>query len=398
MCIKKNVILLMCDSIQRYKFMVRLANPLGKENVMIVTSEPLVKLRCFFSGIKCCYVFGKTVPTKSAPENSLESIEYLNGTISLEQCKSDSIAAIDILSNLFTIHKIHKVVIWNGQQLLGRVLADVAKDFKCNTVFLELSNLNGKLFADPQGVNALSSIAYNDRKLSSLDPIGEEKHQEWIYKYKKFKEKPIPQSKNNKVDQLESVLNRCLKFVFKGVGLRTISGKELINKSVNLLDGLEYDQVGTKDKFVFLPLQVSTDTQLKLHSDYNNIRAIEYSALKANESGVDLVIKLHPAENNQDEIKKIIDLKSALGFKISNQNTIDLIKNSNLVITINSTVGLEALIFNKELVVLGRALYKSFNQALLKKYIHRYLIDEVDFFDGKKITVKKAKELLSYAS
>ena len=55
-------------------------------------------------------------------------------------------------------------------------------------------------------------------------------------------------------------------------------------------------------RYVFLPLQVSGDTQIKLHSDVGNLEAIRHAfELAANESA-DLFVKLHPAETDAAEI------------------------------------------------------------------------------------------------
>lgn len=55
---------------------------------------------------------------------------------------------------------------------------------------------------------------------------------------------------------------------------------------------------------------------------------------------------------------------------------------SSKVVTINSTVGLEALILDKEVEVLGRAVYSHFDHERLKAYVCRYLIN-IDYFDDE---------------
>ena len=56
----------------------------------------------------------------------------------------------------------------------------------------------------------------------------------------------------------------------------------------------------------------------------------------------------------------------------------DLIKAADRVITINSTVGMEALLYHKPVEILGRAFYQHFDNERLKKYIHHYLFTGVE--------------------
>ncbi|MGC8401430.1 hypothetical protein ACP3P6_15660 [Enterobacter mori] len=72
-------------------------------------------------------------------------------------------------------------------------------------------------------------------------------------------------------------------------------------------------------------------------------------------------------------------------MRIVSNNTIALIKNAKRIYTVNSTVGLEALIFEKELTVLGRAIYSNFDKTRLRLYIHRYLMD-LNYFGENTLT------------
>ncbi|HAV2049126.1 TPA: capsular biosynthesis protein, partial [Raoultella ornithinolytica] len=65
---------------------------------------------------------------------------------------------------------------------------------------------------------------------------------------------------------------------------------------------------------------------------------------------------------------------------ITNTNTYELIKKSEKVYTINSTVGMEAMLYDKNVSFMGRSIYSKMNNEQLKKFIHLYLID-IDFFD-----------------
>lgn len=395
-------IILMCDSLQRFNFIRRVTKSLDGCKVIIVTGEPIVKLKSFLAGFECHYLRSKKINDvipNDFEDSFKNSIEYLNGEISLKQCLNDAISAISIIDEVINKHgDISHVIIWNGQQLLGRIMTKIANKHNIKTIYLEISNLPNKLFVDAQGVNALSSLAKDKNKISSLDSIDNERHKQWVEKYKVEKRKPLPQASVNYLNYIESFFNRVLKKITKGIGLRQLTFLEMKNKYNFSKANLVYDNCTDVSGYIFLPLQVTSDTQLKLHSKYNNIQAIEYAVQLADKEGIDLVVKPHPAERNFDEIKKVLDLKKKYDFYLSNEYTVGLIERSKCVLTINSTVGLEALIFGKNVTVLGDAFYSDFTQDDLSKYIHSYLLDGIDVFSSDEISKDKALELFTYAS
>ncbi|MFX6461669.1 hypothetical protein ABTG33_19100, partial [Acinetobacter baumannii] len=74
-----------------------------------------------------------------------------------------------------------------------------------------------------------------------------------------------------------------------------------------------------------------------------------------------LVVKPHPAELDQRVIDEVSALREKLGFVMTNENTFKLINGAALVVTINSTVGLEAKLMKKDVVFLGETMYSSFD-------------------------------------
>ena len=69
-------------------------------------------------------------------------------------------------------------------------------------------------------------------------------------------------------------------------------------------------------------------------------------------------------------------------MKLVGNNTKDLILNAQRVVVINSTVGLEALLLEKNVDIYGRAIYEHFNEYRLKAYIQKYLIN-IDYFNDE---------------
>lgn len=113
--------------------------------------------------------------------------------------------------------------------------------------------------------------------------------------------------------------------------------------------------VSLPKKYLFVPLQVNTDTQLLIHSDFQDMQEFickvekEFYSL---DTGMGLVFKRHPMEQGMVEYK--FDTRSI----VVNSDTNELVQNSECVITINSTVGFEAIQKYKLVIVLGEAFFK----------------------------------------
>lgn len=129
-------------------------------------------------------------------------------------------------------------------------------------------------------------------------------------------------------------------------------------------------------------MQVSDDSQIKLNSDISNLEALKIALKMAQKKGVPLVVKLHPAEADLDFIEKVFTLSRNDSFMITDLPGNHLIENAEEVVVINSTIGLEALILEKKLTILGRTFYKNFDIQRIKSYICHYLVD-IDYFDRK---------------
>ncbi len=115
--------------------------------------------------------------------------------------------------------------------------------------------------------------------------------------------------------------------------------------------------------YVFLALQVTTDSQIKINSDVDNFDAINYAINYARKKGLVLYVKPHPSEMDfvfLDELEHLSKKES--GFFIVRNNTVDLISKADSVVVINSTVGMEAIVLGKEVEILGRALYSFINK------------------------------------
>jgi len=109
-------------------------------------------------------------------------------------------------------------------------------------------------------------------------------------------------------------------------------------------------------RYLFIPLQLSTDTQILIHSKFKNIQefisTVENDFYTLNNKNIKLVFKIHPMERGM--VKYLFDERSML---VEN-GTNELIRKSEAIVIINSTVGFEAIKNYKKVIVLGEAFFK----------------------------------------
>lgn len=115
--------------------------------------------------------------------------------------------------------------------------------------------------------------------------------------------------------------------------------------------------VALPERFIFIPFQDDRDTQVRLFSPWvRNMRELfALGELIARDTDWVVVFKEHPSSREHYP-----DLHQRCNERLlfANGNaTQELIEASEFVITLNSTVGLESLLFNKPLLTLGQAFF-----------------------------------------
>lgn len=122
----------------------------------------------------------------------------------------------------------------------------------------------------------------------------------------------------------------------------------------------------TKPYFL-VPLQLQTDYQIRVHSTFSGqeeaIATVLESFSKNAAPGDDIVFKVHPLDNGLiDWEREIGTLAARLGLDgrvhyLEGGDLGQLVEGARGVVTINSTVGLQALARGKPTKVLGTALF-----------------------------------------
>lgn len=300
------------------------------------------------------------------------------------------------MQEIINDNNIKYIFMWNGCQIIDKAAKQIANIQNIKTLYFEIANINGKTFVDPKGTNANSQLFDSPEILKQYN-VNLNEYNKWKENYlrEKFANHIVKQSYNKYSNKIEFCINRLGDiFITKFFSMNNLVSKIkefLLYKTINF----KYDNYDYKNrKYIFFPLQVSNDTQILIHSDIGIEKALEFAVIEAKKNNCDLVIKPHPAEKNSKFVENLLKKKQKEKFYFVNENTFRLIQNAKLVITINSTVGLETKIMGKTLKVLGRALYANFNQYDIAAYIQKYLID-IDYFDNARIDIKIFNKILN---
>lgn len=307
-------------------------------------------------------------------------------------------AILKFLKNIEIINEQNKIkicVLWNNSTLYERALYVFCKKYNINYYILEQGYFRPITLAfDKNGVNAEASIIKEKEYYDNIF-VDEKKYKDYLFSPLLAKEKKIKLKKIDKIYKIYKILD-CLKVTFKLsnnivekdlIEFLTKKYKEWKNKRIKIEKKIE-------GEYIFIPFQVETDSQIILNSQ--NIKkmkilfevvskAVMNINLKKNKQ-IKAVFKTHPLDLNLD-IKEILEVNKKYkdSILITEGDTKKLIQDSKMVITINSTVGIEALCEYKPVITLGESFYDIEGIAYhvedlskLDKIIERVFLDEVN--------------------
>lgn len=202
------------------------------------------------------------------------------------------------------------VILWNGSKWHQFMVKQIAQDCQVKTIFFENGGLPDTTTVDDKGVNAENSVP---------------RFPEFYRQYQAV----------NSMPQNEIKLE---------VRQQKISRQE--------------KSLGEDEKqYIFVPFQVDSDTQILLHSPWIKNMEQLWQLLDGltEQLSVDqvFVVKEHPSSVN--DYSYLHDRNPKILF--STDSTQQLIEQAQQVWTINSSVGLEAILIDKPVVVLGDAFY-----------------------------------------
>ena len=216
-------------------------------------------------------------------------------------------------SGLINKYKPGCIALWNGHRLPEQAIKILAQRLQIPVVHFENGLLPDTTTFDLSGVNSVNSLP---REVSF---------------YREYKKR-------------ETLVDREL------VTRKFHRAKKAHAKSENFYRELP-------DKFIFVPFQVKFDSQILLNSKQIKSMNSLYQWLEFAEHKSDRPLKFVVKEHPSDPHRYTELYHKNPNIIFSNRDTKELIEKAEAVITVNSSVGLEAILLHKRVIVLGEACY-----------------------------------------
>jgi len=210
-------------------------------------------------------------------------------------------------------HKPKCIALWNGHRLPEQAIKALAKKINIPVVHFENGLLPDTTTFDLSGVNDANSLPRNAQF------------------YREYKNET-------------TIIERQL-----------VSRKFHRSKKSHAKNKTFYADL--PDKFIFVPFQVKFDSQVLLNSKIIKTMTGLYQWLEFAEKNSDQPIKFVIKEHPSDPHKYTELYNKNPNIIFSNRDTKELIEKAEAIITVNSSVGLEAILLHKRVIVLGEACY-----------------------------------------
>jgi hypothetical protein len=206
------------------------------------------------------------------------------------------------------------LLVWNGYTgITANLLRQSASIRGLGVAFLERSALSDAAFVDRLGTNGYSSICRRSmEEILAADTVGGGES---------LLRESLPPCPPPKVEELRRV-----------------------------------GAWRSADRIVFVPLQVEADTNLRLHSPdiHSMAELVQRVWDDHHDESTAIVVRPHPEERDS------IDLPELPGVYVDDRGDLHTwLELADLVITVNSTVGLTALLRGRSVAALGRSIYSG---------------------------------------
>lgn len=265
-------------------------------------------------------------------------------------------------------HDIDIICMFNGYHWIDQVSTYIARQRNLKTVYFEQGYFRPyTLTCDPNGINNAATIPRQQEFYRSInvDPI----------KYKQHLTAPEDEALLNvKGENLTQVA--FVKFISMLGSILGINPK--LYAHITWQEAIKYfaykqafkfkkkDDLSLPEEYLFVPFQVSRDTQIFYNSSIKSMESLVdlihkhvQEVNRRQNRNISLVFKEHPEDmprNNYKQLKKRYENDPNVQF-VQKRDVSELIEKSLAVITINSTVGIEALTQHKRVITLGDAFY-----------------------------------------
>lgn len=151
------------DCHERFRFYCRLLQALPGVHWHFLTGRLSLYHAAKAQGLRCHWLRGAAPVAPVPRSDSLEARLNWRTPTQLAALHNRVWHTLAQLDNPDCIY-----LLWNGCRAVEKTMADFARHEQRSTLFLELGNFPQRLFADPEGVNALSRLARQPTILEEL--------------------------------------------------------------------------------------------------------------------------------------------------------------------------------------------------------------------------------------
>ena len=265
------------------------------------------------------------------------------------------------LSHFLDTCEIDSLLVWNGSNLQLSLAIFLARQRGISIIFAEHGYLPDTMQLDLKGVNHASSLTdevVKGRAKLQSDPKIDAQLDKVLSCFKSghpprvIVTTPPECYRTDAVSRVQHYINARFKDWYRARLWREGHAMGLDAKAL-------------PERFVLVPLQVQKDSQLILHSplignDLRRLLALVERAAGMVDATLRVVVKLHPQEQPhvQKRHLRLLSEFPRITF-VSKPPMRDLLPHASAIVTVNSTVGFEAFLYDKPVVTLGRNFYTS---------------------------------------
>ncbi len=288
------------------------------------------------------------------PESLVARLRKASDRDRVRQSSPDFCWLVSELNRFLAATEPQGVFLWNGSGLAAAVTEQLARARGIPLLFGENGYLPNTLQLDPEGVNAFSSIgwrmgladiraiSYSEPQIQEFDAVIAD------YRAGRTPIRSRPETERIRPSWMAYLLQSWIDLRQRPAAIRA---NRLISR----------DPPALPERFAFFPLQVSSDSQLTIHSPlYGNQLGAAIAdldqAVREVEPGFRLVVKLHPADVKKTDYDPVVRAFPEVIWA-GGGDVRAILERATCVITVNSTVGIEGMIFGKPVVTLGNNFY-----------------------------------------